>query len=181
MSNVLNWEAVNGTERAEDRRVRLTLYVSAPSASSSSSSLALKCIFLNSRLLIDGQDDDAGGRSLEGREHLLQARVARHEHPSPGSGPPPPHHGSVLPTSVMEGERKDSGLKAKASPANAGELPRGPQTTAMTSHPVAGSRLTSASPPTPALATATVLSSVRGMPHISNRSVLSSRVRAYCV
>lgn len=31
--------------------------------SSSSSSLALKCIFLNSRLLIEGQEEDAGGRS----------------------------------------------------------------------------------------------------------------------
>ena len=127
--------------------MRLTLYVSAPSASSSSSSLALKCIFLNSRLLIEGQDDDAGGRSLEGREHLLQARVAQHEHPSPGSGPP--HHGSVLPTGVMEGERKDSGFKAKASPANAGEPPREPQTTATTSHPAAGSRLSRPARPHP--------------------------------
>lgn len=41
------------------------LYISAPSSSSSSSSLARKCIFLNSRLLIEGQDEDAGGRSLE--------------------------------------------------------------------------------------------------------------------
>lgn len=50
------------------------LYISAPS-SSSSSSLALKCIFLNSRLLIEGQDEDAGGRSL-GEENTFQARPA---------------------------------------------------------------------------------------------------------
>lgn len=48
-------------------------YISAPS--SSSSSLALKCIFLNSRLLMEGQDKEAGGRSLAGRKQGPESQV----------------------------------------------------------------------------------------------------------
>lgn len=76
-----------------------SVYVSA-SSPSSSSSLALKCIFLNSRLLIERQVDDAGGRScmsstfpknrLTGMGWLLsssrRALLSICSGPGPGSG-----------------------------------------------------------------------------------------------
>lgn len=61
------------------------LYISAPS-SSSSSSLALKCIFLNSRLLIEGHDEDAGGRSLEGENSHLSHLQPTARVSTPGEG-----------------------------------------------------------------------------------------------
>lgn len=58
----------------------LVLYISA--SSSSSSSLALKCIFLNSRLLIEGQDKDAGGRSWWGKNTPASATLCHSQLPS---------------------------------------------------------------------------------------------------
>lgn len=87
--SLLNRHTANCTGHTEEP---WRVYVS---ASSSSSSFARKCIFLNSRLLTDGQDEDAGGRSLG--ERTGSSRGPRALHVAPQRGPP---DGGALPTRV---------------------------------------------------------------------------------
>lgn len=82
------------------------LYISAPS-SSSSSSLALKCIFRSSRLLIEGQDEDTGGRSWREKSHLSRRRPVALVS-TPGEGSPCPQR--------IRGERTASRCGGSCSP-----------------------------------------------------------------